>query len=66
MPIRSKLAGTLDEADLAMLESVLARSNAGQGEEREQVASRLIHLYQSGVTDPDELVARVNDGADSA
>jgi hypothetical protein len=60
MPIRSVLLGVLDEADLSMLENVLSQSSPDSGPEREQIALQLIHLFQAGVTDPDELFDRVS------
>ena len=59
MPFRSKAAGILDEADLLMLETVLAQLEHSDDGAREYHAMHLIQLFQSGMTDPDELLQRV-------
>lgn len=61
MPIRTNAPGTFDESDLSMLESVLARLDPDSDVSRDQLARRLIHLFQSGTTDPDELFNRARD-----
>ena len=60
MPIRSRAAGIIDDAELLILEDVLARlSNDTDPSLREDYAIRLIQLFQSGFSDPDELYERV-------
>lgn len=59
MPIRSRMTGSLNENDLAMLDGVLAKLGHVSNELRELEAAQLIRLFQQGVTDPDELMRRV-------
>lgn len=60
MPIRSRAAGILDDSELTILEDVLARLvSEGRADLRDDYAVRLIQLFQSGFTDPDDLVERV-------
>lgn len=60
MPIRSRAAGILDDSELTKLEGVLARlSSDSDPDLREDYAIRLIQLFQSGFTDPDDLYERV-------
>jgi starvation-inducible outer membrane lipoprotein len=60
MPIRSRAAGILDDSELTILEDVLARLvSEGKADLRDDYAVRLIQLFQSGFTDPDDLVERV-------
>lgn len=62
MPIRSRMNGSMDETDLSLLEGALVQLG-GDDKSREHFAAMLIRLFQSGITDPDELVRRVRDSS---
>lgn len=61
MPIRSSAAGVLSDADLELLEGVLAQlPHNDEPERRKDFAVRLLALFRNGVTDPDELFKRAS------
>lgn len=61
MPIRSRATGVLDDADMAMLEQVLAElsSSSDTRDEVDNRAVQLIALFQSGIREPSELLQRM-------
>lgn len=61
MPLRASGSGSFDEEALSLLEAVLETVSPTSDalEVRDFYASRLIQLFQAGVTDADELVARL-------
>ncbi|MCO6393009.1 hypothetical protein GTW25_18470 [Aliihoeflea aestuarii] len=61
MPIRSSAAGVLSEADLSLLEGVLAKlPHNYDPERRKEYAVKLLALFRTGVSDPHELLMRAS------
>jgi hypothetical protein len=61
MPLRSQASGVLTEADLELLEGVLAKlPHNDDPDSRKDYAVRLLVLFRSGISDPHELLMRAS------